>query len=85
MHLKGNHGYDNMNSGYTVPLFGTRKTWPSNFSEPQTPIQFDTMSPIYLPSDKSKECLTLKFSISDLRHFLLMSNYVQTTLRMIVN
>ena len=80
----GNNGYDNMDSGYTVPLFGSRKTWPSNFSEPQTPVQFDAMSPIYLPYEKSKECLTLKFPIGDLRHFMLKSNYVQTVLRMIV-
>ena len=77
----GNHGEDDVQSSF----FGCKKGSPCNFTEQQIPIQLDPFMPIYLATDKSKMCMTLKFPIDDLRPFLLKTNYVQSALRTIVS
>ncbi len=67
----GNHGY------------GTGGAM--NFSEEQVPIQLDPLMPVYLAIDKEKICMSLRFDVEDMRHFMLKNNYVFYALRTIVS
>ena len=58
---------------------------PTNFTEPQVPIQLDVQMPIYLAIDKEKMCISLRFTSEDIRHFMHKNNYVQSALRTIVS
>ncbi len=48
------------------------------------PVQFNKEEPIYLPLDKLKPCLSLNFSNQDMRHVLFKINFIQNTLKSII-
>ncbi len=70
----GNHGYQVGDNSRQM-----------NFSEEHVPIQLDPLMPVYLAIDKEKICLSLKFYLEDMRHFMLKNNYLQYALRTIVS
>jgi hypothetical protein len=83
----GVHGYDtymnkdNINNFYVGMQ---NKYIPVNFTDSQTPIQLENSMPIYLANEKSKKCMSLKFSLEDVRHIMFKTNFIYQALRKFV-
>lgn len=55
-----------------------------NQTQPTRPIQLNANMPMYLPFEKVKPCVCLKFSIHDNTQLMFMINYVRNSLRDLV-
>lgn len=56
----------------------------TNMTEPQKPVQLGSIMPVYLPYEKAKKCLTLKFKFEDMRDSIYKYNFIQNSLKKFV-
>ena len=64
----GKHGYDDVSN------------LSKNITEPTRPLQLMNTMPFYLPFEKLKPCLSLKFAIEDFRFIMFKNNFVSSKL-----
>ena len=57
----------------------------TNYVSNLTPVRLGPKMPFYLPLEKSKPCLSLKFLIEDIRHIMFKRNFVRNSLKIIVS
>ena len=57
----------------------------TNISVKIKPLQLSNDMPFFLPYEKTKDCLFLKFSIEDTRHIMFKNNLVHKALKNLVN
>lgn len=63
----------------------TRDSFFPNLTKKHKPLRLGPKMPIYLPFDKVKPCMTLNFSIEDLRYIMFLKNFLLKTIKTLLS